>query len=147
MLLGGKAIAKMAKTCIFCGRKPQSKTKEHVIPRWLIEMTGDPKRQVSFGTYNLDNKPPTVLAFDQFTFPACGQCNRDFSDLEGRARRVTERLLLRDGLTATDFNCLLDWLDKIRIGMWLGYCGSKETREESFPDFTSARDCNFMTER
>lgn len=83
-------------------------------------MTGDPKRKVSFGTYNLKGKPLTELAFDQLTFPACEECNRAFSDLEGRARRVTEQLLGRGPLTSTDFVCLLDWLDKVRIGMWLG---------------------------
>ena len=110
----------MAKTCIFCGQRPESKTKEHVIPKWLIAMTGDPKRQVSFGTYNINKKPPTKLAFDQLTFPACEQCNREFSDLEGGARNVTERLLEKVPLASTDFNCLLDWLDKVRTGMWLG---------------------------
>jgi hypothetical protein len=30
----------MAEVCVFCGERPQSKTKEHVIPKWLIEMTG-----------------------------------------------------------------------------------------------------------
>jgi hypothetical protein len=110
----------MAKTCIFCGQRPESKTKEHVIPKWLIAMTGDPKRQVSFGTYNINDKPPTKLAFDQLTFPACEQCNGKFSDLEGRARKVTERLLEKMPLTSSDFNCLLDWLDKVRTGMWLG---------------------------
>jgi hypothetical protein len=83
-------------------------------------MTGDPKRQVSFGSYNLNRKPPTALAFDQLTFPACEQCSHDFSDLEGRAREATERLLGKRPLTSTDFNCLLDWLDKVRTGMWLG---------------------------
>ena len=111
----------MAKSCIFCGQRPKSKTKEHVIPRWLIEMTGDPKRQVSFGTYNIKNKPPTKLAFDQLTFPACDECNGEFSDLEGRARKVTELLLKKRPLTSTDLNCLLDWLDKVRTGMWLGH--------------------------
>lgn len=83
-------------------------------------MTGDPKRQVSFGTYNINDKPPTKLAFDQLTFPACEQCNREFSNLEGRTRKVVEQLLEKRPLTSTDFNCLLDWLDKVRTGMWLG---------------------------
>jgi hypothetical protein len=110
----------MAKTCIFCGQRPVAKTKEHVIPEWLIAMTGDPKRQVSFGTYNIQNKPPTKLAFDQLTFPACYECNQEFSELEGRTRQVVGRLLKKDPLTSTDLNCLLDWLDKVRTGMWLG---------------------------
>lgn len=83
-------------------------------------MTGDPKRQVSFGTYNVNDKPPTVLAFDQLTFPACEKCNSDFSSLEERAKTVIERLLGRESLTCIEFNWLLDWLDKVRTGMWLG---------------------------
>jgi hypothetical protein len=110
----------MAKTCVFCGQRPVEKTKEHVIPEWLIAMTGDQKREVSFGTYNINNKPPTKLAFDQLTFPACNECNQEFSDLEGRARQVVGRLLEKVPLSPTDFNCLLDWLDKVRTGMWLG---------------------------
>lgn len=111
---------RMAKTCVFCGQRPESKSKEHVIPRWLIELTGDPKRQVSFGTYNITGKRPTVLAFDQLTFPACERCNGDFSALEDRAKPVIEGLLAREPLKDVDFNCLLDWLDKVRTGIWLG---------------------------
>jgi hypothetical protein len=110
----------MAKTCVFCGQRPESKTKEHVIPKWLIATTGDPKRQVSFGTYNVKDKAPTALAFDQLAFPACGKCNSDFSRLEDRAKRVVQELLARESLTCVDFNCLLDWLDKVRTGIWLG---------------------------
>lgn len=110
----------MAKTCVFCGQRPESKSKEHVIPRWLIELTGDPKRQVSFGTYNITGKRPTVLAFDRLTFPACERCNGDFSALEGRAKPVIEGLLARQPFKDADFNCLLDWLDKVRTGLWLG---------------------------
>jgi hypothetical protein len=83
-------------------------------------MTGEPKRHVSFGTYNVNDKPPTVLAFDQLTFPACEKCNSDFSSLEDRAKRVIEGLLAKESLTCIGFNCLLDWIDKVRTGMWLG---------------------------
>lgn len=41
------------KTCIFCGEKCKNKTKEHVLPRWLIKMTGDPNREIRVGlNYN-----------------------------------------------------------------------------------------------
>lgn len=39
----------MAKKCIFCGKQMSEKSKEHVIPQWLIEMTGDKKRTACFG--------------------------------------------------------------------------------------------------
>ena len=107
---------------MFCGLRPESKTKEHVIPKWLIQATGDPKRSVSFGTYNLNEREPSpkTFAFDQLTFPACGNCNSDFSRLEHRAKVVMESLLARKPLGSADLNVLLDWLDKVRTGIWLG---------------------------
>ena len=110
----------MAKTCIFCGQFPEEKSKEHVIPKWLIEATGDPKRLVSFGTYNPKTDKPKTFAFDRLTFPACSSCNGNFSGLEARTKAVMGNLLERKALSSDDFNTLLDWLDKVRIGMWLG---------------------------
>ena len=37
------------KFCVFCGKPPDGKTREHVVPYWLLEMTGDPTRVVAFG--------------------------------------------------------------------------------------------------
>ncbi|QJB40178.1 hypothetical protein HF324_20870 [Chitinophaga oryzae] len=53
------------KYCIFCGEQPQSKTKEHIIPKWLIEMTGDPNRLTFFGRYrdNQKNLPGKISPF------------------------------------------------------------------------------------
>ena len=31
----------MDKFCVFCGNKPKGKNNEHIIPKWLIEFTGD----------------------------------------------------------------------------------------------------------
>jgi hypothetical protein len=31
--------------CIFCGKTLDGKTREHVLPYWLLEMTGDPTRR------------------------------------------------------------------------------------------------------
>ena len=39
----------MNKICVFCGLQPHSKNKEHIIPQWLIKMTGEPNRQANFG--------------------------------------------------------------------------------------------------
>ena len=75
------------KFCIFCGEKPESKNKEHVIPKWLIELTGDPKREAFFGIDAVsEKKGPRVFSFDSFTFPACEQCNTDFAALESLTR-------------------------------------------------------------
>jgi hypothetical protein len=76
---------------------------------------------VSIGTYNLmEREPrPKTFAFDQLTVPACGVCNDNFSLLEDRAKAVVERLLARKPLSSMDLNVLLDWLDKVRTGIWL----------------------------
>lgn len=112
----------MVKFCIFCGQHPEGKNKEHVLPRWLIEQTGDPKRRARFGI-NFDKNPPEFreFSFDALTFPACSRCNADFSKLEERAKTVIEKLLGHQALSQQDFSTLLDWLDKVRVGLWLGY--------------------------
>ena len=79
------------KTCVFCGNPPDNKTKEHVVPRWLIELTGDPKRTWNLGVrYGEEDgaKRERKFAADQFQFPACEACNSIYSDLEGRAKSM-----------------------------------------------------------
>lgn len=76
-----------AQFCVFCGERPVSKNREHVIPQWLIAMTGDPNREVTIGL-DLNSTPlkRRRFAFKSFTFPACEQCNERFSGLETRTR-------------------------------------------------------------
>ncbi|MBL7890737.1 MAG: hypothetical protein JNL24_14385 [Bacteroidia bacterium] len=106
------------KTCIFCGNKPESKTKEHVIPKWLIEMTGDPNRITLLGKYrDTLRKYP----WKNFTFPACDKCNGEYAKLESRVKIVIQKLLEKLSLSEMEINDLLDWLDKVRIGIWLGH--------------------------
>ena len=106
--------------CVFCGSAPESKTREHVIPQWLIKITGDPKRKANFHV-DWKKKPPTVrqYAFDQFTFPACDICNGNFAKLESATQEIVISLLGGRELAETDFHLLLDWLDKVRVGIWL----------------------------
>ncbi|MFE4047145.1 hypothetical protein [Priestia sp. YIM B13490] len=103
----------MEKICIFCGNKPQDKTNEHVIPQWLIELTGNPSRKANFAL----NKQ---FAFSSFKFPACNICNNKFSGMEGAVKHIIINLLNGQPIKALDLNLLLDWLDKVRIGIWLG---------------------------
>lgn len=112
----------MKKFCIFCGNKPDAKTNEHVIPKWLIELTGHPKRVVTLGfEYKEEGLPLRRFAFDQFRFPACTACNKNFAQLEGLAKPVVLNILSKDRITAPEFSILLDWFDKIRIGLWLAF--------------------------
>jgi len=101
----------MAKFCVFCGDKPKEKTKEHIIPKWLIEYTGELKRLIQVGEKN--------FSFDQLTFPACDKCNNDYSELEGKAKNALLKIFNNEELTDIDVNNLLDWFDKVRIGLWL----------------------------
>lgn len=113
----------LSKTCVFCGEPPDNKTKEHVVPRWLIELTGDPKREWRIGvrwSETDETKRERKFAADQFHFPACKVCNEAYSALEERAKNSVTKLIAAEPLTASAWDDLLDWFDKVRIGIWLG---------------------------
>ena len=106
--------------CIFCGEDPVDKTDEHVLPQWLIRLTGKPNRVVNFGVNPLSGQQPR-FDWSNFVFPACERCNGNFSGLERAAKPIVEKLIAREAATASEYVLLLDWLDKVRIGLWLGY--------------------------
>lgn len=115
------SVLQVEKRCIFCGKSPSEKNREHVIPRWLIELTGDPKRIWHLGVkFNDPIKPARRFAADQFQFPACEACNSRYSDLEGRSKASMTKLLNEQTLDATEWDDLLDWFDKVRIGLFIG---------------------------
>ena len=111
----------------FCGNSPRDKNNEHVIPEWLIELTGDPNRQIIIGPFvsqNLLNPDEDLFrsfSFDYFKFPSCTQCNLDYANLEGKARSRITKLVGAKPLSSYDFEVILDWFDKVRIGLWLGF--------------------------
>lgn len=107
----------MKKVCIFCGEKPVNKNKEHIIPKWLIELTGDLKRVANI--YK-DVDKVISYAWQSYTFPACEECNSYYSDLEAKTKFIVENILNEKPVTHKEFNIFLDWLDKVRIGIWLG---------------------------
>lgn len=107
--------------CVFCGARPRSQTREHVIPQWLIKLTGDPNRKIYLGrSWNLPTLAPRNFSFSSLTFPACDECNTRFAELEVRAQIALKKILAHDGLALTDWDLFLDWLDKVRVGLWLG---------------------------
>jgi hypothetical protein len=105
--------------CVFCGTRPQNKTKEHVVPQWLIELTGDPNRPCVLGP--IFGKGLLTFSFKNFVFPACDECNNSFSEFETKVKHVVLKLLDEEAISAEDVSLLLDWFDKVRIGLWLGY--------------------------
>ncbi len=126
----------MQKFCVFCGATPRGKNKEHIIPKWLIELTGNPNRQAFFG-FDVRSDTPRLrkYAFDAFSFPACSECNAKFSQLEGAAKRVIVSMLEEKAINDLDVSCLLNWLDKVRVGLWLGFLMLCENQPEITPKF------------
>lgn len=82
-------------------------------------MTGDPSREAYLGLDFLNQQGQRRYAFSAFTFPACQECNSAFAALEGQAKGVVTRMLAHNPLGASDLEILLDWLDKVRVGLWL----------------------------
>ncbi len=119
--------------CIFCGATPENKNLEHPLPQWLLTMTGDPNRVVLHGM-NWRTDKPIRFAFDQFRFPSCTHCNSGWSDREGVMKGIVERLCRREALLPNEYVLLLDWLDKVRVGLWLGHWYHQKT--PITPNFT-----------
>jgi hypothetical protein len=111
----------MPKVCIFCGKRPESKNREHVIPKWLIALTGKPNRKVYLGReWSNPSLAKRIYSLNSFAFPACETCNSKYSQMESRASGVMRSLLALSPISADDFDALLDWFDKVRVGLWLG---------------------------
>lgn len=121
----------MTRKCIFCGKPISDRSKEHVIPQWLIELTGDINRSASFGMdyskiFDDDIEPENIknreYPFLRFTFPACQKCNGIYGrKLEANTKIVLTKVLAGQKINVDETVTLLDWFDKVRIGLWLGY--------------------------
>jgi hypothetical protein len=121
------------KFCVFCGEKPKNKNKEHIIPKWLIKMTGDPNRDILVGL----NQDGTIKKFsiNQFTLPACETCNTDFAKLEAETKPIMERILIGEKINSSEMSLILDWFDKVRIGLWLMYFVHDKNKANVLPKF------------
>jgi hypothetical protein len=106
--------------CIFCGKAPEAKNLEHPLPRWLLALTGDPNRVVRHGL-NWKTGEVIEFAFDSLRFPSCRACNSDYAPLEEATKPIIKALIRKEAVSPRDYVVLLDWLDKVRIGLWLGY--------------------------
>lgn len=121
--------------CVFCG-KPVGKaarSREHVIPMWMLRATGDPNRVIK-----IESDPITgddvLRPASTFHFPACKPCNERYGKtLEARAKNAIESLMAGKSLAVSHCYWLLDWLDKVRVGFWLGY--NTLHKEEFAPKF------------
>jgi hypothetical protein len=121
--------------CVFCGTAvgKAARSREHIIPMWLLRATGDPHRKIK-----IDSDPVTgadiVRPASTFHFPACEKCNETYGrKLETQAKKAMEGLFDGKSLTVSQCYWLLDWLDKVRVGLWLGY--NMLHKEEFAPKF------------
>lgn len=107
----------MDKHCIFCGRPPEKKNKEHILPQWLLRLTDMETKPVSVGTKWLNGKE-IVFNLKSFTFPACEDCNSKFAAVEGAVRPIMDMALGDEDIAVEDALLLLDWFDKVRVSLW-----------------------------
>ncbi|WP_306260393.1 hypothetical protein [Pararhizobium sp. IMCC21322] len=110
----------VSKFCVFCGNPPENKNKEHVLPQWLLKETGDPKRVVKM-CFNYRTKQHIEFSWNSLTMPSCTTCNDEFSGLEGQIKPIIQALLRREGVSVENYISLMDWMDKVRVGLWLNY--------------------------
>ena len=110
----------VSKFCVFCGNPPENKNKEHVLPQWLLKETGDPKRVVKIGI-NYRTQKPIKFSWNSLTMPSCTSCNDEFSDLESQIKPIIQALIRREGVSVENYILLMDWMDKVRVGLWLNY--------------------------
>lgn len=124
------------KFCVFCGAKPSQRSREHIVPRWLLKRTGDPNRKAYFGRNWLSPKLEVrQYAWSAFTFPACDDCNHKWAALESNVQGVVERLLRGELASSADLRLLLDWFDKVRTGIWLGMIYLNKNYRGLIPQF------------
>jgi len=126
------------KICVFCGAEPGAETREHVIPLWLIELTGDPKRNATFGPIMDTHSRKFAMKkypFEKFAFPACKSCNEEWSRVEGSLKPILGSVLSRDPMSCGQFALLLRWLDKVRVGLWLSLLYLQKGFYEITPHF------------
>lgn len=115
---------KAGKKCVFCGNLPDQKNLEHVIPKWLMRDTGEKENRpwsmgIDYGDENFRDKE---LSSTSFQFPACKRCNSKFANLEHQVSNIFKHQAIKNNwnLNREQWECVLDWFDKIRVGLFLG---------------------------
>lgn len=107
----------MDKFCVFCGKPPVDKNREHIIPQWLIKYTGRGKSPAV--KVLKDGKWEPKISYMNFTMPACEACNEEFSALEAAVKPILLNVLADQPVSAREISLLLDWFDKVRLGLRL----------------------------
>lgn len=110
-------MAVREKRCIFCGNifTGQKRNFEHIIPAWLVKEADLGKRVMPVRIPGISRDVP----MSRIGIKVCRTCNDADSELEGHAKIAF--LAIKEGAELTDTMALvlLDWLDKVRLGLWL----------------------------
>lgn len=59
------------------------------------------------------------MGFASFILPACKSCNDEYSRLEADAKPIMEAVVRGEAVSPAQISVLLDWFDKVRVGVWL----------------------------
>lgn len=120
--------------CVFCGAQSDSHTKEDVIPNWLKSLTGKKDRFVAQG--GVFRRPSKKKPFSRYWFSACLGCNKESNlSLEMPTRQTFIQLLNGTSITVEQGRKLLDWFDKVRVGVWVGELTHRENVFNLAPKF------------
>ena len=109
-----EAFRAFGKLCVFCAKKPKDKTLEHIAPKWLLDITDTSRKG-----FDSHWDKSALTAFSSLVLPACNDCNNHFAKLEGQAKPIIEKLLNRQNPSVVEIDIILDWLDKVRVGLWI----------------------------
>lgn len=128
------AQRKVPRTCIFCGVefRGQKKNFEHVISRWLVEHADLAKRTMPVALQGRQFD----AAMNRIGAHSCAKCNDESSGLESAAKHAYGKILNGDDLFEWDIQVLLDWLDKVRTGLWLWLVAVGRDEFKFRPKFT-----------
>ncbi|KQS49496.1 hypothetical protein ASG20_10880 [Sphingomonas sp. Leaf198] len=105
------------KSCIFCGAAfaGQKRNFEHIIPAWLVREADLRSRDMQVELPGISRK----VAMSRIGLKVCKGCNDADSDLEARAKEAYLAVKGGEDLSDAHIYAMLDWLDKVRIGLWL----------------------------
>ncbi len=133
-----RLIRSLSKRCVFCGRIPDSKTVEHVVPKWLPRMAEAEGDFVQFAPLFRDGNfegDPTLIRWSSFQFPACKRCNEGSAAAEARASSIFKNLVSGRLVNGLEISHLLSWFDKLRVGLWLGVQRINQNPQGVVPNF------------
>lgn len=83
-----------------------------------MKLTNTFKKNMSIGS-NWTTGEELVFNFSQFTFPSCTVCNSEYANKEGLVKPIIEKILVDEHIDKEEIIELLDWFDKVRIGLHL----------------------------